>query len=78
MESSLILEVCIDSLESALAAQEGGAGRVELCADLDNGGTTPSESMIKAVRERVSVALSVMIRPRPGDFCYSDQEFEVM
>lgn len=74
----LILEVCIDSVESALAAQRGGARRVELCADLANGGTTPSAGMISKVRDRISIDLSVMVRPRPGDFIYSDIEFDIM
>jgi copper homeostasis protein len=74
----LTLEVCVDSVESALAAEEGGAERVELCADLDHGGTTPSVAMIKSVREKLSIKLHVMIRPRAGDCCYSESEFEVM
>jgi copper homeostasis protein len=74
----VILEVCIDSAESALAAQRGGAGRVELCADLAHGGTTPSAGSIQIVRERISIPLFVMIRPRPGDFVFSDPEFNMM
>jgi copper homeostasis protein len=74
----LILEVCVDSVECAVAAQHGGAGRIELCADLEHGGTTPSVDMIKSVRESVSLKVHVMIRPRAGDFCYSEAEFEMM
>lgn len=73
-----ILEVCCGDLESALAAAEGGAQRVELCAALATDGLTPSAGLIAAVRSIPGLRMHVLIRPREGDFVYSDQEFAIM
>ena len=78
MKSKVKVEVCTFSLESCINAQRAGADRVELCASMYDGGTTPSAAQIEMARELLSIELFVMIRPRGGDFLYSDLEFRQM
>jgi len=74
----MITEVVVFSVEGAIAAQNGCADRVELCENVHDGGTTPSYGTIVQTRKNISIQLHVMIRPRSGDFLYSDLEFETM
>jgi Uncharacterized protein involved in copper resistance len=76
--SNIVLEVCAGSLPSALAAESGGADRIELCTALDLGGLTPSPGCLKAVKRALSIPVRVLIRPREGDFCYSPRERELL
>lgn len=71
-----LVEVCVGSLEDAKAAERAGADRLELCGAVEVGGLTPSAGLIEAVTEGVDLPVMVMIRPRPGGFCYSEAEFE--
>ena len=73
---SYIPEVCADSVQSAIAAQKGGAGRIELCADLVVGGTSPSPALFKQVRKYTDLKIRTLLRPRFGDFCYDEYEFQ--
>ena len=72
------LECCVDSVESALAAERGGADRLELCGGLVIGGTTPSPCLFQEIRAQSEIRIHVLIRPRFGDFCYSENEVSVM
>lgn len=75
---TVLVEACVDSVASAMAAERGGAGRLELCDNLSDGGTTPSAGMISAVKAAVRIPVFVIVRPRGGDFVYSDVELGVM
>lgn len=70
-----LLEVCVDSVESAVIAQEGGADRLEVCSNFVIGGTTPGVSQFKQIRKACDIKLNVLIRPRFGDFLYTEPEF---
>lgn len=74
----MTIEVCAYSLNSCLTAQKAGAGRIELCGGLAEGGTTPSAGLIQLARQHLAIPLYVMIRPRGGDFLYSETELTVM
>lgn len=73
-----ILEICAGSVESAIAARDGGAARIELCAALEIGGTTPSAGLIAEARKIEGIVLNVIIRPRGGDFLYNEHEAACM
>lgn len=74
----MLVEVCANSLESALNAQKAGADRIELCSELGVGGVTPSHGLLELVKQNLQIPIHVLIRPRSAHFTYSDAEFEVM
>ncbi len=74
----MLLEVCVDSVESAIAAQAGGADRLELCANLIIGGTTPTLALYQEIKKIVTIPIHILIRPRFGDFLYSNYEYSIM
>lgn len=75
---NLIKEACVGNLKEAINAEKQGADRLELCAELHLGGTTPSEELILQAKQRVHIPLRIMIRPRGGDFVYSEEELQEM
>jgi copper homeostasis protein len=78
MSGRVLVEISVEGLERAVAAERGGASRIELCASLNLGGVTPDVELMRAVRARVKVPIFTMVRPRGGDFAYSAGEFEEM
>ncbi|KAJ3196663.1 hypothetical protein HK101_008117 [Irineochytrium annulatum] len=73
-----LLEVCLETVESAIDAEKNGAARVEFCANLTEGGTTPSIAAVKVCKTMIKIPMMVMVRPRGGDFAYTDAEFDIM
>jgi copper homeostasis protein len=78
MQNHCILEISVESVEAAMAAERGGASRIEFCSNTAEGGTTPTDELLRVVRERVSLPIFSMARPRAGNFVYTDAEFEAM
>jgi len=76
--NKIVIEVCATSLDSAIAAEQGGAKRIELCDNIIEGGTTPSSGTILLARKYLKIDLFILIRPRGADFLYNDIEFELM
>jgi len=74
----VLLEVCANSVTSAIAAEKGGATRIELCENLAEGGTTPSYGQLALTRQLIKIPINVLIRPRPGDFLYTNLEFDII
>lgn len=74
----MLLEIAVFNIQSAIIAANAGADRIELCENPFDGGTTPSYGTLKTVREKISIPVFPIIRPRGGDFLYTDEEFEVM
>jgi len=73
-----LIEICLEDAQSVIAAEAGGADRVELCSDLFEGGLSPSIGSVRVAKKHTTIPINAMVRPRGGDFCYSDIEFEVM
>jgi copper homeostasis protein len=78
MKNRPLLEICVETLAAGLAAERGGADRIELCEDLSVGGVTPSVELMHAARAQIHIPIFAMIRPRGGDFFYSEEEFGAM
>ena len=78
MQSHFVHEITVETVDAALAAQRGGADRIELCSQLAQGGLTPGTDLMHVVRQRVQLPIFAMIRPRAGDFVYSGAEFQLM
>lgn len=74
----MLIEICANSYQSAINAQNAGAHRIELCSELAVGGITPSYGLIKKVIEKLTIPVFILIRPRSGDFTYSEEEFDIM
>jgi copper homeostasis protein len=74
----MLLEICANSYQSAINAEKAGANRIELCSELAVGGITPSYGLLKKVVENLNIPIHVLVRPRSGDFTYSDAEFQIL